>query len=102
MLCVQVVQQGRGLRGADRAGGGGRQRRALLPAPGPREHHVRDMPQENVSPPTHIYTYLLYISTRYLLAVSYTMNVLKLSRLLAPGQHIFVEYQIIKSQQWPP
>ena len=72
MFCVQVVQQGRGLRGADGAGGGGRQRRALLPAPGQREHHVRDMPQENVSPPTpHI------VSTRYLLAVSYTMNVLK-------------------------
>ena len=43
-----MVQQGRGLRGADSEGGGGRQQWAVLQASGPGQHPLRDLPQENV------------------------------------------------------
>ena len=43
-----MVQQGRGLRGADSEGGGGRQQRAVLQAPRQGQHPLRDLSQENV------------------------------------------------------
>ena len=48
MLTLQMVQQRRGLRGADSEGGGGRQQRAVLQAPGQGQHPLRDLSQENV------------------------------------------------------
>ena len=48
ILILQMVQQGRGLRGADSEGGGGRQQRAVLQAPRQGQHPLRDLSQENV------------------------------------------------------
>ena len=48
MLTFQMVQQGRGLRGAHPQGGGGWQQRALLQTPGQGQHSLRDLSQENV------------------------------------------------------
>ena len=48
IFTFQMVQQGRGLRGAHPQGGGGRQQRALLQTPGQGQHSLRDLSQENV------------------------------------------------------
>ena len=53
-----MVQQGRGLPGANPQGGGGRQQRALLQASGQGQHSLRDLSQENVG---FFYKYMLFV-----------------------------------------